>query len=178
MVGCDDNHRHDRVGQLLAQCQDRLLARIRWMMGAQARRLAESQDFLGEVTARILAKADSLHWHDADHFLALASRIARNLIVDQVRRPRVRRFESFTQSLAARDVADGETPSRVAAEGENIENVLAALERLSADDQRVIELRDFEDLPFKTIGERTGRTVAAAQIQHARAIIKLGRALS
>ena len=172
-----ENPARERVEQLLLSCQDRLLARIRWMMGDQARRLAESEDFLGEVMARILTEADSLRWRDADHFLALATRIARNLIVDRVRRPRVQRFDSFSQSLCSGNIADGPSPSQAAGAGEDIERILTMLDSLSPDHQRVIELRDFEGLAFREIGEQMERTESAVQLLHARAMIQLGRAL-
>ena len=116
---------------------------------------------------------------DEAHFLALASRIARNLIVDRVRRPRVKRFESFTANLSAGQLADSDrTPSQAAEGVEAIERMLEALESLSEDHQKVIELRHFEDLPFKAIGEQMGRTESAVQVLHARAVTKLGLALS
>ncbi|MCA8952132.1 MAG: sigma-70 family RNA polymerase sigma factor, partial [Planctomycetes bacterium] len=69
------------------------------------------------------------------------------------------------------------TPSVDAARGEDIERLLEALEQLREDDQRVIELRDFEELSFRAIGERLGRSEAAVQMLHARAVTRLGQAL-
>lgn len=167
------------VEQLLVHHRDRLQARIRWMMGAQARRAGDSGDFLGELSQRILEDAASLEWRDSEHFLALATRMARNLIVDRVRRPRVRRFESFTARLCLGDVPEpnADTPSQAAVAGEDVERVLAALEQLPEEHQQVIELRHFEGLGFSGIGERMGRSENAVQLLHARAITALGRRL-
>ncbi|MCA8953674.1 MAG: hypothetical protein KDE27_29445, partial [Planctomycetes bacterium] len=89
---------------MLARCQDRLQRRIRWMMGEKARGAGDTDDFLGEVTVRILDQCESLTWRDEAHFLALATRIARHLVIDRVRRPRLRRFESLTASLVAEQI--------------------------------------------------------------------------
>lgn len=163
--------------QLLLACQERLLVRIRWMMGESPRRIAESRDFLGDVQARILAEVATLRWRDADHFLALATRIARNLIVDQVRRPRVRRFESFTQGFTFQEADDATSPFDAAAEDEELNRLFTALEDLDPDHQRVIELRSFEGLSFREVGASMDRSEAAAQMLHARAVLRLGRAL-
>ena len=168
------------VDELLVRCRSRLLTRIRWMMGEQARRVEDSGDFFGEVSARILARADSLEWRDENHFLALASRIAWHAIVDRVRRPRVKRFESFTANLSAGRVAEeeGTSPSQEVAAEEDIDRVLQALEKLSEDHQSVIELRHFEGLSFREVGERMGRAERAVQSLHARAVTALGRILA
>ncbi len=155
----------------IERCQDRLLVRIRWMMGEPARRIAESQDFLGDVVARLLGELAAVEIRDDDHFLALATRMARHLIIDRVRRPRVRAFESFSQSVLL--VAPTE-----ANHGEELERVFTALEQMEPDHQRVIELRGFEQLSFREIGARMARSERAAQMLHARAMLRLGRRLA
>lgn len=169
----------ERAEEALTRFRDRLLCRIRWMMGDHARGVDDSEDLLGEVEVRVLEQAPSLVWRDGEHFLALATRIARNAIVDRVRRPRLRRLESLTASLQGGDLVTSSrpSPSQDAARGEDLERVLGALELLGDEDQRVIELRHLEGLPFRAIGERMGRSEAAAQMLHARAVTRLGRLL-
>ena len=167
------------AADLLVRCQDRLLTRIRWMMGEQARLAADSVDFLGDVMARVLRDVESLTWRDEDHFLALTSRIARNIIIDRVRRPRIQRFESFTVNMSAGKVADPNdvTPSDEAVKDEALDAILLALEGLSRDHQQVIELRHFDALDFRAIGTRMGRSENAVQVLHTRAVTALGRLL-
>lgn len=167
------------AADLLLRLQPRLQARIRWMMGEQARSLGDSGDVMGELNTKILAGIAALHWRDEEHFLALATRIARNLIVDSVRSPRLRRFESLTASLTAADIEDqnGDPASVMAARGEQIATVCTALEALSEPHRRVIELRDLEGLSFREVGAVLDRSENAAQILHARALLALGREL-
>lgn len=163
--------------ELLEQCLPRLQNRIRWMMGERARRHADSGDFVSELCLKVLEDARKLRWRDAEHFLQLATRIARNLIIDSTRRKRVQAFESFATNLTAGQIAErgGATPSVNAAGEESIERLLQVLEDLPATDQTVIELRTFEGLSFDEIGTRMNRTAAAAQVLHRRAVARLGR---
>ena len=167
----------DSVNQLLVACQDKLLTRIRWMMGEPARRAADSMDFMGDVVAKILERQDQLSWQDPQHFLALATRIARNLIRDRVRGARCQRFESFASQHSGLPVDMDGTPSSDAASKEEFDRLIESLEELSPDDQRVIELRDFEDLPFAEVGRAMNRSENAVSLLHVRAITRLGRQL-
>ena len=103
--------------------------------------------------------------------------VLKNEPVDQVRRPRIRQFESFSQSVAGTPVG-GASPPSAAAHEEAIESVLAALERLSADHQRVLELRDFDGLPFAEVAERMGRSEPAVRKLASRARARLAMLLA
>ncbi|MCB9889765.1 MAG: sigma-70 family RNA polymerase sigma factor [Planctomycetes bacterium] len=165
--------------KLLCDCYPQLLARVRWMMGVSARRLADSGDFLGELTTRILEQADRLRIADPKHFLRLATRMARNLIADTTRRRQPARFASMTSTMVVeqRLAATDPSPSHHAAEDEAAEQLLDALESLAPDDIAVIELRDLQGLPYKEVARELGRSENATQVLHRRAVERLGRRL-
>jgi RNA polymerase sigma-70 factor (ECF subfamily) len=164
------------LDQLFAACQDRLRRRIRLMMGDGADRVGESGDFLGNVYLRLRRDVPPAAVRDERHFLNFATRVARNLIVDQVRRPRVARFDSLSSSFGRAELADvsARTPSMAADAAEAGVRVLEVLEEMEPDHRAVIELRDFEGLSFKEIADRMARTENAVQILHRRALIRLG----
>jgi RNA polymerase sigma-70 factor (ECF subfamily) len=168
----------EALGELIERCAPRLLARIRWMLGRDARRDAESGDFEDLVWTKILEDAAALTWTSEQQFLNLATRIARNTIVSHVRRPRVQRFDSFSTSWQVDDPADPNgTPSAAAARDDELGRMLDTLESLPPDDRLAIELRDFEGLSFREIAERMNRTENAVQLLHTRALARLGRRL-
>lgn len=171
------------LDDLLERYRERLLARIRLMMGAEARRHAESMDFLQGVlleVARDLARAEV---PDEAAFLRWATRVARNNIRDHMRKRRERALESFSQTAlgalgpGSAGPADA-TPSRHAGSREEVEKLVEALERLSPDHRRVIELRDFEGLSCRETAREMDRpSEEAVQMLHARALARLTREL-
>lgn len=168
--------RRRELEELLERCHGRLLARIRWMLGARARQTAESGDFMASVSVKLLEDADVLHWNDEMHFLNLATRIVRNQLIDRQRQHRAERFARFTTSFG---VADSHAPGPIEASefGEQVDILLGALEALPASYQRVIELRHFEELAFGDIAGRLGGTENSVEILHRRAVAKLGAML-
>ena len=162
---------------LFERCRARLLHRIELMLGPKSRRVGTSEDFLQATWIRILqtqrVPTDELHC------LRLATRVARNLIVDQARRHHAQRFDSLGSAIvhgfgAASSVA---SPLRRVLRDENRELVLEAIESLGEAHRIVIELRDFEEQSFAEIGSQMQSSENAAQLLHARAMIKLGAAL-
>ena len=148
------------VDALLLLARDRT-ARLR--MGEEARRQAESVDFLQELFVEVIEGFERAGLKDERGFVRWATRIARNNIRDRVRRRRERALESFSTMLRAGGPgAEGERPSERAMEREEVERLIEGLEGLKPDDQRVIELRDFEGLPFREIARRMGRPSEAA----------------
>lgn len=162
----------DGMRELLERYRPRLLERIRLMMGRKARRTAESGDFLQEVVVRIIKNIERFQVRDDQAFLRWAVRVARNAITDVERRSRERAIESLSIELYLR--ATGRSPSSLSARREEVERLVEILESLPEDYRRVLELRDFERLSFRAIGERMGRSENAAQLLHAQALTKLG----
>lgn len=164
------------MGQLLAEIQAPLLARIRLMMGDGARRVAESGDFLGGLMLDLVEgmRADQIP-PDVD-LIRWATSIARNNIRDSVRKRHEVRIAEFSSAICAvRDPVDGaQLPERGPEQAEQVERMLDAMEKLSPDHRRVIELKDFDQLPYREIARKFGHeSENAVQLLHARALAKL-----
>lgn len=176
-----DGNVHDEaaLADLVARYGDRLLARIRLMLGEEARRRADSTDFLQGAFAELLLERGPDVARDETVLLRRVTAIARNNVRDAVRRPRERAFQSLSMSVARLPQGSVEsTPSREVARRERAMELAEALERLSDDHRTVVELRDLEGLDFGAIGARMGRGSDAAQMLHTRALVKLGMLLN
>jgi RNA polymerase sigma-70 factor (ECF subfamily) len=75
----------------------------------------------------------------------------------------------LAESLAAAD----DSPSQAAVRKEKVTQVLAALDKLSAEQRDILRLRHEEQLTFGQIGERLGINEAAAQKRWARTVEEL-----
>ena len=165
--------------QLLQRYRPELMTRIRLMMGDEARRAADSGDFLQGALVEVMKDLPRYELEDELAFLRWATRIARNNIRDEVRRRREKALESFVSgsgffTLGNRDEGTVETPSHHVARTEQLELLVDALTGLRDEHQRVIELHWFEGLPFVEVGRRMQRSEEAARMLHARALIRLG----
>lgn len=69
----------------------------------------------------------------------------------------------------------GQSPSMAAAEREQEERLYRAMRVLSDQERQVIELRNWQRLPFADIGQRMDRSAEAARKLWSRAIIRLQR---
>jgi RNA polymerase sigma factor (sigma-70 family) len=161
------------LDQLLERYGPRLLERIRLMMGPAARSVAESTDFLQEVMVGIVGHLGAFEANDAQALLRWGVRIARNRIVDAVRRQREQAVSNFSVEVR-KLIATGASPSDEAARRSEAEHLVELLERLPEPYRRVLELRHFDGLGFRAIGVRTGRSENAAQLLHAQALTALG----
>jgi len=165
--------------ELVLRYRESLLERIRLMMGDEARRSADSLDFLQGVFAETLAQLGEQRFENERALLRWMTAVARNDIRDCVRRRRERALGSLSGSLTLSRIGDPEcaSPATVADQNEELERLVEALEDLTPDHRRAIELRDLEGLSFDEVGERLGRSADAAQMLHARALLRLGRIL-
>ena len=156
-----------------------LLERIRLMLGEGARRQADSTDFLQEIFVEVLGKIQGSDFHDERSLLRWMTTVARNDIRDRGSRRREHAFASLSDSFSPEVVGDlgGRSPATEAELNENLLGMLDALEGLAPDHRRVIELRDLEGLSFREVGRMLERSEDAAQVLHARAMLRLGRAL-
>jgi RNA polymerase sigma-70 factor (ECF subfamily) len=151
----------------------RLTERIGLLMGPQARRVAETVDFAQIVMIDAYRAIGEFEPRGTGSFLAWLISIARNRIADALRRKREESIDTF---LLEQQVVTDE-PSDCADIDERRELLVDVMLTLGHEEREVITLRDFEGLPFAAIGERLGRSANSAQILHARAMARLGRAL-
>ena len=166
----------EALGQLLVRYRSRLLNRIRRIVGEDARRHAESVDFLHTVLATGLDKFDPAKIKDEEHFLRWLTSIARNQIRSSQRKRRERALDSITQAgLRHSPEAPDDTPSRLADGAERRRMLAEALQGLGPDHRQVIEMHTFEGATMKQIAERMGRSEDAVRMLHVRAMFKIGR---
>ncbi|MFO1050837.1 MAG: sigma-70 family RNA polymerase sigma factor [Planctomycetota bacterium] len=170
----------DSLASLADRYRGVLLQRVRLMMGSDARRVADSSDFLQGLFLEMARDFDRRGPMDEAGFLRWATAIARNNIRDEVRRRRETALDRFASSLDWRPAlgdASSTAPLDRIERREQVELLVEALTRLSEDHQQVIELRHFEGLSFAELGRRMGRSENAVQILHTRALVRLGEIL-
>lgn len=158
---------------LIRDNRERLLGRIRQLMGAEVRRSTDSIDVLHGVFSRVLEERAS-DPRDPGRFLRWTTALARHRIVDEVRRRREEAFEG-----AARERVLSDTPSVTSCLSlqETVQRMLAALQELEPVHRRVIELRCLEELPWLSIAAKLGRSEEAVRKLYHRSLLHLGRRL-
>ena len=163
---------------LLARWRARLLDRVRLMMGEAARAAAGSSGFVPGALLRLQQREAGLEFESEEHLIRWLTRVARNLIRDRVRAHRGDRFDRFCQASGAMPAADRTpSPSQELMVEEARDAVIECLLALPLDQRQVIELRNFDDLPFASIARTMDRTENAVQLLHTRAMVRLGRLL-
>jgi RNA polymerase sigma factor (TIGR02999 family) len=129
---------------------------LRWLARRQLNRFRPGRTLaptvvVHEVYARF-AERSSQDVLDRHHFLALAARAMRDVIVDHVRRGRARKRDGgellpFDSGINDRQIASGVGPIDVLA----IDEALAQLETLDPRQARVVEMRFFAGLELDEI---------------------------
>lgn len=165
---------------LLDRYQERLLTRIRLMMGERARECADSTDFLQATFLGVLERVEKVDLRDERDLLRWMTWIARNQIRTQVRREREERLESLSVSISGFRAGSGsqEGPLNEIAAAEQIWRLTEAIEELPGDLREIVVLRQLEGLEFRAIGERTGLSEEQVRWRHEKALLRLGRRLS
>lgn len=158
---------------LIRDNRERLLGRIRQLMGAEVRRSTDSIDVLHGVLSRALEERAS-DPRDPGPFLRWLTALARHRIVDEVRR---RREESFEGTARERALSDAPSVTSCLSLQETVQRMLAALHELEPVHRRVIELRCLEELPWLSIAAELGRSEEAARKLYHRSLLHLGRRL-
>ena len=168
----------DALSRLLERYSERLLGRVRLMMGAEARAQAESVDFLQMAMTEVVERMDRFEVRDERAFMAWLTTIARNRIRDSVRRGRETAFTNLSASCSKDGSGPGKTPASEAADHEQALRLVEALEELDAPSRKIVELRNLEGLSYREIGERMGFGEEGARQRHRRAVLRLGTLLS
>ena len=166
----------DALGSLLERFGDRLLGRIRMMMGAQARRFLESGDVLGTVVLEALTGFEKAGISNDDQLLRWLTSIARNKIRHEFRRRHAIAFEALSAEMVGRARGgSAHGPGSNLGADEQVEVLVEALEFMDEGSRRIIELRAFERMSFRDIGEAMEKGEDAARMQYTRALVVLGR---
>lgn len=162
------------LGAVLDRYQQRLLDRIRLMMGAQARTTAESTDFLQGTFLEVVRGFERFEVRDERAFLRWMTTIARNKIRSATRGRREQALSLLSTGLMR--LGDNGAVSGSNAIGPEPElRLVEALESLPPDLRSVLELHDLEGLSFEDVGRSLGSHEHAVRRLHAKALIELAK---
>jgi RNA polymerase sigma-70 factor (ECF subfamily) len=155
----------------------KLLALIRLRMGRSLRSRMESRDILQATLLKSFRGIDRFESEDTGSMMAWLARIAENEIRDQAdHHSRQRRDAGRNVPLDehAREVTDHlrSALSQVIWD-EEAGRLERALESLDEPQREIILLRKFEELSFREIGRRLGKSEDACRMMLARALTKL-----
>jgi RNA polymerase sigma-70 factor (ECF subfamily) len=165
---------------LYEQCAARLLAYIRLRLGRELRSKLESRDILQATLLKSLTHLHELKGDERESLMAWLARIAEHEIRDRADYHRRLRRD------AAREVAVDDDAALAAAGRSALSRVILderarrleeAMETLLPAHREVILLRSFEELSFREIAKRTGRSEDAARMLFARAMTALTMAM-
>jgi len=171
----------DATGQLYQRYAGRLLAIIRLRLGRSLRARVESRDILQATLMRSFERLQQFAGGDGASLLAWLARIAENEIRDQAD------FQHRQRRDIAAAIPLDEAREQVATQmrsafsqvaiGEDAARLEVALESLDTDHREVVILRKLEELSFKEIAARMGRSEDACRMLLARAMVSLTLAL-
>jgi RNA polymerase sigma-70 factor (ECF subfamily) len=165
---------------LYEQCAARLLAYIRLRLGRELRAKLESRDILQATLLKSLTHLHELKGDERESLMAWLARIAEHEIRDRAD------YHGRLRRDAAREVAvDDDAPLAAAGRSalsrvildERARRLEEAMETLLPAHREVILLRSFEELSFREIAKRTGRSEDAARMLFARAMTALTMAM-
>lgn len=177
----DEDGRAERLGSLVRCAQDgdaeafgaifdEFHLPVYRYIAARIDSATDAEDLAAEAFAAAFRSIGGFRWHGAP-FEAWLFRIARSKVVDHYRRQGRRR----TQPLGAGESAAlrGVDPTVQIVHDEERSQLLAALRRLSPDQQEVVALRFFADLPVAEVARVTERSLGAVRQLQLRALTTL-----
>ena len=171
----------DALDRLYAKVAGRLLGFIRVRMGPSLRVRLESRDILQATLLRSFERIDQFEGDTGSSLMAWLARIAENEIRDRVDHAhRARRDvarELPLEPAAAQVAAQVRSALSQAVLSEESARIERALESLEPNHREVILLRKYEELGFKEIAARMGRSEDACRMLLARAMAALTLAL-
>lgn len=167
----------EALSELYARCGTRLLAFIRMRMGRSLRAQLESRDILQNTLLKSFQRIEQFEGDGGATLMGWLMRIAENEIRDQVDyHHRQRRDVDAAVPIDAGGIdlaaPDASAISAVVAH-EEAERLGAALEALGPDHREVIVLRKLEELSFRDVAARMGRSEDACRMLLARAMVAL-----
>jgi RNA polymerase sigma-70 factor (ECF subfamily) len=159
----------DALDAVYQRVSGKLLAFIRLRMGPTLRARLESRDILQTTLLKSFEHFREFERSDAASLMAWLARIAENEIRDQVEVP----LESDTAVGAGHAAGARRSALSQLILDEQARQLEQALETLDDHHREVILLRHYEELSFREIGLRLGKSEDAARMLYARALAVL-----
>lgn len=170
----------EALDRLYERCTPRLLSYIRLKLGRALRERLESRDILQATLLKSFQHLDDFRGSDGQALMAWLARIADREIVDRAdyhhrqRRDAGREsplddhpeLTARVRSVLSQAILEGQADDRAA-------ELESALDSLSDAHRQVILLRKFEDLSFREIADRLGKSEDACRMLLARAMTAL-----
>ena len=168
----------DALNHLFDHVAARLLALIRLRMGPRLRMRMESRDILQASMMKAFERLEQLKGESSASLMAWLARIAENEIRDQAeylgrRRRDMDRNVSLNKNedIALRAQVRSQVSQLVLTD--EMKRLEKALEDLDPDHREIILLRKLEELSYKEIGRRLGKSADACRMLLARAMTAL-----
>ena len=138
--------------------------------GSQKKRL-NADDLVQETLLRVWRNRDNFRGESTGQLAKWMLTILKNVYFDICKRKNIEHSRETWQSVRG----DHESPSAIVSLEEQEAELLAALEILSPDQQRIISMRIFEGLTFPQISDRTSTNVNTVTGIYRRALAHVTR---
>ena len=167
----------DALGELYSRYGTRLLAFIRMRLGPDLRARVESRDILQATLLKSFQRLAQFEGGDGATLMSWLMRIAENEVRDQAdfqhRQRRDLKADLPVDEGGIDIAANVRSALSEAVVREEAERLGAALGALDPDHREVIVLRKLEELSFKDVAARMGRSEDACRMLLARAMVAL-----
>ena len=124
----------------------------RYFRSERAEHTLQPTALVHEVYMRV-ADQQNATWQDRAHFMGIAARVMRQVLVDHARRKNAQKRKGTREMLSLDGQAD---PQQASGDVETINACLERLEARSARQARIVELRTFGGMSMTDIAEALG----------------------
>jgi len=166
----------EALSRAFEKCRRRLAVLVHFKLNPRRRNREEVEDVVQEVCLRSYRDLDRFTYQSAGSFFRWLATIADHVIIDRARyENRERRageeipFRSASNP-AGPEPADTKTPSRLYAQHEAVDRLLARLESLPEDYRQAILMAKIEGLSTGEMAERLGKSREAVALLVYRAV--------
>lgn len=150
------------TAELFALVYERLRALARRYVGGRNRQTLQATDIVHEAFVRLVDQG-SVDCHDRAHFIAVAARAMRHVLVSYARRRNARKRGGNHHRISLRDTMACSRDAEGQVDVLALHEALEKLEALHARQARVVELRFFGGLTFEEVAAALGISERAAQ---------------
>lgn len=165
------------IQELFDRYQDRVLRAVRAQMGPRLMAAVDPEDVFGETMLRAFASLDRFELRDGDSILRWFRKIARHVILEQVKKTGIGQSGSAKRPLAIEDLA-GETDSSpeiaipgrvptpsVIARGSELQAVIdQAVNQLAPNRRDVVLMKLYDECEWEFIAKKMNKSVGAVQM--------------